>query len=111
MEMRSRKSIALMVALAFVTTLMTVVWSSAQNAKNPRPVQVSQGTKSKVMGVVSFRNGDTFKVREANGNETTVLMNSATKVSTHNRGIRGKKEYPVTYIMRGLRLETQGVGD
>jgi outer membrane protein OmpA-like peptidoglycan-associated protein len=110
-EMRSRKSIAMMVALAFMATLMTVVWSSAQNAKNARPVQVSQGTKQEIMGVCSFRNGDAFKIREANGNETTVLMNSETKVSTHNRGIRGKKEYPVTYIMRGLRLAAKGVGD
>jgi outer membrane protein OmpA-like peptidoglycan-associated protein len=63
------------------------------------------------VGVVSYRNNDTFKVREPNGNETTVLLTPSTKVSTHNRGFKGKKAYPVTYIMRGLLLEVKGTGD
>ena len=109
--MRDRKSIAVLVALAFVITLMTAVGSSAQNASNARPVQVPQGEKRKVQGVVSIRSGDSFKVREPGGNETSVLLTGATKVSSHNRGLRGKKDYPVTYIMRGLRVQAQGTGD
>jgi outer membrane protein OmpA-like peptidoglycan-associated protein len=35
-------------------------------------------------------------------------MTSSTKVTSH--GI-GKKDFPVTYIMRGLRLQAQGKGD
>jgi OOP family OmpA-OmpF porin len=109
--MRDRKSIAVLVALAFVMTLITAVGSSAQNASNARPVQVPQGEKRKVQGVVSIRSGDSFKVREPGGNETSVLLTGATKVSSHNRGLRGKKDYPVTYIMRGLRVQAQGTGD
>ena len=109
--MRSRKSIAVLVALAFVITLITAVGSAAQSASSASPVQVPQGEKRKIQGVVSIRSGDSFKVREPGGNETTVLMTADTNVSSHSRGLRGKKDYPVTYIMRGLRLQAQGVGD
>jgi OmpA-OmpF porin, OOP family len=50
-------------------------------------------------------------VRAIDGAETTVLLTAQTKVSSHNRGLRGKKAYPVTYIMRGLRVQTEGNGD
>jgi outer membrane protein OmpA-like peptidoglycan-associated protein len=69
---------------------------------------VSQGQKLKVQGVVSIRNGDAFKVRDPSGAETAVVMTSATKVTSHGLG---KNAYPVTYIMRGLRLQAQGKGD
>jgi len=92
-------------ALTFIVFL-TATQSSAQN-----PVRVPQGEKVKVQGVVSLRSGDTFKVREVNGAETTVLLTGQTDVTSHSRGLRGKKDYPVTYIMRGLRLQAQGRGD
>jgi len=97
--------------LAFVIALITAVGVSAQNASNAHPVQVPQGEKRKVQGVVSFRSGDSFKVREPGGAETTVLLTNDTEVTSHSRGLKGKKDYPVTYIMRGLRLQAQGKGD
>ena len=109
--MRNRNSIAVLLVLAFVIALITAIGVSAQNASNAHPVQVPQGEKRKVQGVVSFRSGDSFKVREPGGAETTVLLTSDTDVTSHSRGIKGKKDYPVTYIMRGLRLQAQGKGD
>ena len=109
--MRNRKSIAVLMVLAFVIALSTAIGVSAQNASNAHPVQVPQGEKRKVQGVVSFRSGDSFKVREPGGAETTVLLTSDTDVTSHSRGLKGKKDYPVTYIMRGLRLQAQGKGD
>jgi outer membrane protein OmpA-like peptidoglycan-associated protein len=109
--MRLNKQIAWLLAPAFVITLMTAVESSAQSASSAHLVPVPQGQKQKVQGVVSIRTGDSFKVREPGGNETSVLMTADTKVSSHSRGLRGKKEYPVTYIMRGLRLQAEGRGD
>jgi OmpA-OmpF porin, OOP family len=97
--------------LASVITLMTAVGSFAQSASSAHPVQVPQRAKQKVQGVVSIRSGDSFKVRDPGGAETTVLLTSNTDVTSHSRGLRGKKDYPVTYIMRGLRLQAQGVGD
>jgi len=107
----NRKSIAVLMVLAFAIALITAIGVSAQNASNAHPVQVPQGEKRKVQGVVSFRSGDSFKVREPGGAETTVLLTSDTDVTSHSRGIKGKKDYPVTYIMRGLRLQAQGKGD
>ena len=109
--MRDRKSITVLVALAFVITLITAVASSAQNASNAHLVPVPQGQKLKVQGVVGVRNNDSFTVRDPAGNETKVLLTSSTDVTSHSRGLRGKKDYPVTYIMRGLRLQAQGTGD
>ena len=110
-DMRNRKSIAVLGVLAFVITLLTAVGSSAQNAGNTRLVPVPQGQKQKIQGVVSLRKGDHFTVRDPAGSETSVLLTSDTDVTSHSRGLRGKKDYPVTYIMRGLRLQAQGTGD
>lgn len=67
------------------------------------PVRVAQGEKQKIQGVVSIRTGDSFKVRDPlGGAETSVLLTATTKVSSHSKGLKGKKAYPVTYIMRGL---------
>ena len=88
--------------------LLTAVGTYAQTSDNSRPVQVPQGAKQKIQGVVSTRNGDEFKVRAVDGAETTVLLTGQTDVTSH--GMR-KKEYPMTYIMRGLRLQAQGKGD
>jgi outer membrane protein OmpA-like peptidoglycan-associated protein len=90
--------------------LLTAAGAYAQNSDNSRPVQVPQGAKQKIQGVVSSRNGDEVKVRAVDGAETTVvLMPNVTKVTDH--GKVGKKQYPETYIMRGLRLQAQGRGD
>ena len=109
--MRNRQSITVLMVLAFVIALITAIGVSAQSASNAHPVQVPQGEKRKVQGVVSFRSGDSFKVREPGGAETTVLLTGGTDVTSHGRGLKGKKDYPVTYIMRGLRLQAQGKGD
>jgi outer membrane protein OmpA-like peptidoglycan-associated protein len=108
MEMRNRKLITVLVALAFVITLMTAVAAAAQNADNTHPLQVPQGEKRKIQGVVSLRNGDHFKVRDVDGGETTVLLTPSSKVTSHGAN---KKGYEVTYIMKGLRLQAQGRGD
>jgi outer membrane protein OmpA-like peptidoglycan-associated protein len=110
-DVSNRKSIAVLMVLAFVIALITAIGVSAQSASRAHPVQVPQGEKRKVQGVVSFRSGDSFKVRDPGGAETTVLLTSDTDVTSHSRGLKGKKDYPVTYIMRGLRLQAQGKGD
>jgi len=98
-----------MVVAAMAMT--AVIGAVAQNSDNARPVTVPQGEKVKVQGIVSIRNGDMFKVRDPAGNETTVLLTGGTDVTSHARGLRGKKDYPVTYIMKGLRVQAEGRGD
>src|SRR5215212_4720938 len=106
--MRKKSSIAGLVAIAITFLILTAMPSLAQDV---RSVQVSQGSKQKIQGVVSLRSGDVFKVRDISGAETTVLMTSQTDVTSHSRGLRGKKDYPVTFIMRGLRVQAQGRGN
>ena len=106
--MRNLKPLAGLVAIACFMFVVTAE-AFAQNSDNSRPVQVPQGTKQKIQGVVSSRTGDEFKVRAVDGAETTVLLTSNTDVTNH--GKLGKKDYPVTYIMRGLRLQAQGKGN
>jgi len=105
--MRSSKLAAGVMGFACVMCL-TAVAALAQMATNTHPVTVPQGAKQKVQGVVSVRNGDMFKVYDPSGAETTVVLTSSTDVTSH--GMR-KKQYPVTYIMKGLRLQAQGKGD
>jgi len=109
--MRNNKLRAGLVAIAFIFLTINALESFAQNASNIHPIQVPQGTKQKIQGIVSIRSGDSFKVRDVSGGETTVLLATQTDVTSHSRGLRGKKDYPVTYIMRGLRLQAQGTGD
>lgn len=108
--MRKTRAFAGLVAVACLL-LLTAAGALAQNATNSHPVTVPSGQKQKIQGVVSMRNADMFKVRDPGGSEWTVLLTSSTDVTSHSRGLKGKKDYPVTYIMRGLRLQAQGRGD
>jgi outer membrane protein OmpA-like peptidoglycan-associated protein len=107
-DMKNRKSNTVLLALAFVLALFAAVGAFGQGASNAHPVTVPQGTKQKIQGVVSFRNGDSFKVRDIAGAETTVVLTPTTKVTSHGMS---KDNYAVTFIMRGLRLQSQGKGD
>jgi len=104
--MKNYKSIGGMIVATFLISTAAIS-ASAQGSAHAAPVQA--GAKTQLIGVVSTRNGDTFTMRDPGGAETTVLMTQSTKVTSDNK--LGKNPYPVTYIMRGLRVKTKGVGD
>jgi outer membrane protein OmpA-like peptidoglycan-associated protein len=110
-KMKNYKSTGGLIASAILLISMAAIGVSAQGAKTARIVPVPNGEKVKVQGVVSLRDGDSFKVRDMSGAETVVMLTRETDVTSHTRGLRGKKDYPVTYIMRGLRVQAQGRGD
>src|SRR5215472_16287512 len=58
-DMRNLKPLAGLVAVACFMFVVTA-GAFAQNSDNSRPVQVPQGTKQKIQGVVSSRTGDEF---------------------------------------------------
>ena len=64
----------------------------------------------KMKGVVLKREPDAFTMSETTGGPaTTVLLTSSTEVKSHKKGVfRGSKDYGVSYILRGLRLEVDG---
>jgi|ERR1043165_7307565 outer membrane protein OmpA-like peptidoglycan-associated protein len=65
----------------------------------------------KFKGVVVKRDPDAFTMAETQGGPTTtVLLTADTEVKSHKRGaFRGSKEYAASYILRGLRLEVDGI--
>lgn len=68
-------------------------------------------TVTKFKGVVIKRDADSFTMSETSGGPTsTVILTQSTEVKSHKRGVfRGSKEYAASYILRGLRLEVDGV--
>ena len=67
----------------------------------------------KLKGVVTKRDPDSFRMTDPNGGpQVVVVMTGSTEVKSHKRGVfRGSKEYGASYILRGLRVEVDGVGN
>jgi outer membrane protein OmpA-like peptidoglycan-associated protein len=76
--------------------------------------QIQDGQKvEKFRGVVTKREDESFQMGDTmGGQQTTVVLTPETEVKSHKKGMfRGSKEYGATYILRGLRLEVDGVGN
>lgn len=97
------------VAIAFMC--VGAVDTFAQDA-NISKVANGQRVK-KFRGVVTKRQGEMFMMGDTmGGSQTVVIMTPATEVKSHKQGLfRGSKEYGQTYVLRGLRLEVDGVGN
>jgi len=95
--------------VAFVLALAGATNTYAQDTKT---FQAGEQVK-KLKGVVVKREPDSFTMSETTGGPlATVLMTESTEVKSHKRGaFRGSKEYGQSYILRGLRLEVDGVGN
>jgi outer membrane protein OmpA-like peptidoglycan-associated protein len=95
--------------IAFVLTLVCVGNVAGQDMR-----RVGAGEKvKKFKGIVVKRQPDSFTMQETTGGPLTeVILTSSTEVKSHKRGVfRGSKEYGESYILRGLRLEVDGVGN
>ncbi len=67
----------------------------------------------KLKGIVAKRDPDSFLMADPNGGpQVVVVLTQNTEVKSHKKGVfRGSKEYGASYILRGLRLEVDGVGN
>lgn len=106
------------VAFLLVIAAMLIASGSEANANSapqePTRNTVSEGQKvEKFKGVVVKRDPDAFAMTETTGGPITiVVLTPTTEVKSHKKGVfRGSKEYGPTYILRGLRLEVDGVGN
>lgn len=72
---------------------------------------VASGEKLKIKGVVTRRDADTFTVRDNNGVDTIVRLDSRTSVKTKGGFLRSGANYAQTQILRGLNLEVEGRGN
>jgi len=110
-SMRTTRAIAALIAFTFVFALANSVTASAQD-KNANLRQVADGQKIKIQGIVIKRNVDSFRVRDINRVETDVVLTPTTEVRTHKYGVfRGGTSYEASNILRGLRLQVEGVGN
>jgi len=95
--------------VAFVLALAGATKTYGQDTKT---FQAGEQVK-KMKGVVVKREPDSFTMSETTGGPiATVILSESTEVKSHKRGVfRGSKEYGQSYILRGLRLEVDGVGN
>jgi outer membrane protein OmpA-like peptidoglycan-associated protein len=108
--MRTTKHVAALLRLTLFLVLSTVAISGQNKNANARPV--ADGQKIKIQGIVIRRNADSFRVRDINKVETDVVLTPSTEVRTHKYGIfRGGTSYEASFILRGLRLQVEGVGN
>jgi outer membrane protein OmpA-like peptidoglycan-associated protein len=112
----NKQTPVLLIILVFGFILMCPSLTLAQDAGSTVQVRsVPNGQRmEKFKGVVVKRNADSFNMRDPSGSgpDTVVLLTPSTEVKSHKKGLlRGSKEYAVTNILRGLRLEVDGTGN
>ena len=102
--------------VAFVLVLAGVGNTFAAGSLATKPEQpelriAPQEQVKKFKGIVVKRDPDSFTMTETTGGAaTTVILTADTEVKSHKKGaFRGSKEYAASYILRGLRLEVDGV--
>ncbi|HKU72329.1 MAG TPA: OmpA family protein [Pyrinomonadaceae bacterium] len=117
MRTNSTTLLRLMV-VAFILVLTGVgdafATGSATTTQDPQIQSVPDGERvKKFKGIVVKRDPDSFRMADTMGGaQTVVVLTAATEVKSHKRGVfRGSKEYGASYILRGLRLEVDGVGN
>ena len=110
--MRSnRPRVAGLLALAFFLFLTSAMTTFSQDGSNTASVPNGQVVE-KFRGIVTKRSADSFTMRDATGAVTVVVLTPQTEAKSHKKGVfRGSKDYGVSYILRGLRLEVDGTGN
>jgi outer membrane protein OmpA-like peptidoglycan-associated protein len=115
--MKTKKSIRDLGALVFMTALVLGTSAAAQQSTAAQTLglrQVPNGEKvKKYRGIVSKRSGEMFLMGDHQGGpQTVVVVTAETRVKSHKKGVfRGSKKYDQSDILRGLRLEVDGVGN
>jgi outer membrane protein OmpA-like peptidoglycan-associated protein len=98
-------------AFAFVLALAGAAQVYGQETEMRR---IANGERvEKYQGIVVKRDADWFTMAATSGGPVTVvLLTSETGVKSHKKGVfRGSKDYEASYILRGLRLQVDGVGN
>lgn len=100
--------------LGLVTLAVAFMFAGAVNTFAQDTNKIGNGQQmKKFRGVVTKRQGDMFWMGDTmGGTQTVVIMTPSTEVKTHKQGLfKGSKNYGQTYVLRGLRLEVDGVGN
>jgi OmpA-OmpF porin, OOP family len=114
-----KKSVTLVLGLAFVLTVTPLVFGQTPNTPSTQGLQkrpinlksVPSGAKLKFRGVVMGRDADTFTIRDQSRADYQVLLTDSTSIKTYGGIFRLGKKYAITDILRGLIVEVEGRGD
>jgi len=111
----TRNSIQKLTAFAFVLgfmAAMNVVCTRSTFGQELSRIPNGQQVK-KLKGIVTKREPDYFLMGDTMGGaQTTVLLTNDTEVKSHKKGVlRGSKTYEAGHLLRGLRVEVDGVGN
>jgi outer membrane protein OmpA-like peptidoglycan-associated protein len=102
--------ISLMLAASLLAFSASITF--AQDTTSPAGARtVTSGEKMKIKGVVTRRDADTFTVRDNNGVDTIIRLDSRTSVKAKGGFLRSGANYAQTQILRGLNLEVEGRGN
>ena len=105
---------------SFVTLVMMLALNSAvlgqesqsrDTGVRPGNRVVTSGARTKVSGIIIRREADTFSVADDSNTETVVLLTDRTSVKSKGGFFRSGKDYGVTSLLRGLRVEVEGRGN
>lgn len=105
---------------SFVTIVMMLALNSAVLGQESQPRDtgvrpgnriVTNGVKTKVSGIIIRREADTFSVADDSNTETVVMLTDRTSVKSKGGFFRSGKDYGVTSLLRGLRVEVEGRGN
>jgi len=102
-----------LIVVAFILVL-TGVGNTFATTQDTQVRSIPDGEQvKKLKGVVVKRDPDSFKMSDPQGGpQVVVILTASTEVKSHKKGVfRGSKEYGASYILRGLRLEVDGVGN
>src|SRR5262245_50736255 len=106
---RIRRMTVSIMSLTFIFLIAGAISAFGQEMN-----KVASGQQvKKFKGIVSKREPDSFTMGDTMGGaQTLVLLTPTTEVKSHKKGVfRGSKDYGASYILRGLRLEVDGVGN
>ena len=107
------KDFRLGMVLAVTAVAILSAVAPQQLSAQPTMRQLADGLEVKVLGIINTRNGDTFTMTTLNNTERyTVELTPSTSVKSNTKGVfRGGKQYEVSYLLRGLRVEVEGRGN
>jgi len=98
--------------IAMFGLIVGIVGAIAVSAQLPT-ANVPDGSELKMKGIIAVRNPDSFVMRDITNTTLYVVeIADSTDIKTHRKGaFRGGKEYPASYLLRGLRVEVNGHGN
>lgn len=101
------RSILMVPIIVFVLAGLTGVVAQKEVTNVP------SGQKLEVLGVITARDADNFKISTLDKSNTyDVEITPATSVKSNSKGVfRGGERYETSYLLRGLRVQVVGTGN